>query len=310
MIDLKLPTAKIIPAENSKALYGIEPTILTRADMTSDYAWWRLAAKNDACLGQRDFRSHNIYIKYFLLTLGLLEYSVLLIGGTPGGGKSLFLSWLTLQMTKLFGKRATMDWVPPHPKMFGKYFYLYDEDFQGKVEKGFNELARYEKDTGELASPAMLEKFLIYNTFFSLEECDSYGDRQSQTNLTKLIARVNNRRRHTDTCTAMVMIDTDRFAPILKKQATHVVDCIWQGHFADWCSIQIQDNRPGGTGLVKWLWLNPADWAGAKTCPVDCKNHIWRSKNISALTHEVNITYGNKPKKKIEIEGGNHNGHI
>lgn len=284
---LEIPNAIVLPQANSKQLFGIEPTVLTRADMTSDYAWYKLAIKHSPYLEERDFKDYNTFIKYYLLSLGLMEYSVTLIGGEPGGGKSLFLAWLTLQMAKLFGKRATLDWVPPNPKLFGKYFYLYDEDFTGKIEKGFNELARYEKNTGELANPEMLEQFIIYNSFFSLEECDSYGDRQSQTNLTKMIARINNRRRHTFTCTAMIMIDINRFAPILYKQATHKVNCIWQGHYPETCSVLISDERRGGTGISKWLWLRPKDWT-----------HLWRSHNISALTHETNIKFGNKPKKK------------
>lgn len=282
----------ILPKDNSKLLYGIEPTIITREDVTSKDAWWKLASKDSPYrwkLKQRDFKNKDTYIKYFLLSLGLLEHPVILVGGDPRSGKSLFMAWYTYQLVRLFDKRATLDWTPPNPEYYGKLFDLWDESFQDELEEGFNKLALIEKKTRKPPSQEELEKFIAYNTVFSLDECDTYADRQSQTNLTKLIARILNRRGHVHICAVEVMIDTDRFAPILGDQASHLVDCKWQGHLPGYSSILIQDNRKGGTGLSKYLWLRPEDWV-----------HLWNSHSISQLSRRVNIHFGNKPKKKKE----------
>lgn len=284
--EIEMPNAVVLPSADSKKLYGIEPTVITYADMTNDYAWYKLSMKHDPFLEGKDFADRNLFTKYFLLSLGLLEYPVILIGGEPGGGKSLFMAWLTRQMVKYFGKRATLDWTPPNPDLFPGYFNFFDEDFQEKIIEGFNNLARLEKTTGKEAPQEELENFIIYNTVFGLDECDSF-DRQTQNNLTQLTARIARRRRHTFTCMAMVLIDIERFAKVILKQATHKVNCIYEGHYQDTCSILIQDTRKGGTGRAKWLWLKPKDHLD-----------IWRSHNIPAITREVDIHFGNKPKKK------------
>jgi len=286
---IKVPNAIELPVSDSKKLYGIDPTVIAFDDMTSDYAWYRLSVRHDAFLQGRDFKDRDLFIKYYLLSLGLLEYPVILIGGEPGSGKSLFMAWYTYQLHRLFGKRATLDWVPPEPKRYGNYFNLFDEDFQHKIIDEFNRLSRIEKETGREVPQEELERFIIYNTAFGLDECDSYAHRQMQTNLTKLLAMISRRRRHTATCISMVLIDINEFAPVILKQATHKVNCIWEGHYENMCSILIQDDRKGGSGRAKWLWLRPTDWT-----------HIWRSHNIPPMTHEVDIHYGNKPKKKEE----------
>ncbi len=287
-LEISLDTPVILPDTNSKKLLGIEPTVITWEDMTSDYAWYKLAVRHDAYLNGGDFKDRDLFYKYWLLSLGLLEYPVILIGGEPGGGKSLFMAWLTRQLVKHFGKRATLDWTPPNPELFPNYFSLYDEDFQEKIIDEFNRLARIEKETGHDAPQNELEKLVLYNTVFGLDECDAF-DKQTQNNLTQLLARIARRRRHTFTCLAMVLIDIERFASVILKQATHKVNCVKEGHYQDTCSILVQDVRRGGTGRAKWLWLRPEDHLD-----------IWNSHNIPAITREVDIHFGNKPKPKVK----------
>lgn len=291
--ELGIPPFVEIPCSDSKLLYGIDPLILSAEDMTSNYAWYRLAVKHDPMLEAGDFKNYDIYTMYYLLSLGLLEFPVILIGGDPQSGKSLFMAWYTYQVTRLFKKRATLDWQPPEPERYGQFFSLFDEDFTDKIEKGFNEMAEYEKRTSKPVPRHMLENFIIYNTVFGLDECDSYAEKGVQTNLTKLLAMIGRRRRHTHTCMALVLIKTSRFAPMIHDLHTHLVDCIWEGDFKNTCSILIKDDRKNGTGLSKWLWLQPKDWT-----------HLWHSHNIPAITHNVNVKFGNKPKKKTEEGAG------
>jgi hypothetical protein len=291
MTMVSIPNAIILPRDNSKKLYGIEPTIITRSDVTSNNAWFKLAIQHSAALGERDFKDKDTYRKYFLLSLGLLEFPVIFVGGEPESGKSLFMAWYTYQVTKLFNKTATLDWSPPEPKYYGKFNNFFDKDFQEKIIDEFNRLANMEKETGQEVPQYELEKLVLYNTVFGLDECDSYAHKQTQTNLTKLLGMIMRRRRHTFTCISMVLIDINEFAPVLLKQCTHKVTCYWEGHFPGTCSILIEDARRGGSGTAKWLWLRPENWL-----------HLWRSHNIPAMTHEFDIHFGNKPKKKKEIE--------
>ena len=119
--------AVILPRDNSKKLLWIEPIVLTREDVTSDYAWYKLAKKNKtnsdrkeaALLSERDFKNHDTYIKYYMLSLGLLEFPVVAVGGEPEAGKSLFMAWLTEKKHRLFGKEACLDWAPHNRSISG-----------------------------------------------------------------------------------------------------------------------------------------------------------------------------------------------
>ena len=290
-------SAVVLPRTNSEKLLGIEPLVLTPDDVTSNYAWWRLAEKYrlrgkiDPYLDRADFVSYDTYIKYYLLTLGLLEFAVIFIGGEPDSGKSMFLAWLTRKMHKYFGKTGLMDWLPPEPKYFGNYRNFLDEDMQEKIIDESNRLHRMELETGKKVPQEELEKFILYKAFLSLDEADGYAHKQMQNNYTKALGQTFRRRRHVYCCIAMVMIDVEEFAPVLLNQVTHKVTCFAPGNlpYPDCCSVLIEDVRKGGSGVRKWLWLNPEECL-----------HLWDSHNIPAMTHEQDIHYGRKPKKKKE----------
>lgn len=285
-MPIPMPKAIVLPEDDCKRALGIDPVIIAFDDVTSKQAWYRLSIKHDATLDAKDFKDPELYEKYWFLSLGLLEHSVILIGGYPGGGKSLFMAYFTHKMHTLFGKRATLDWTPPEPKYFGDYFSINDDAFLEKVINDFNRLAAEEQDNRRLTTQEDLEKLILYNTIFGLDECDAYADKASRTNLTKLISRIVNRRRHTYTCLALVLNDIERFDQLILKQVTHKVTCIKEGHYPGVCSILIQDDRKGGTGSAKWLFLRPARFT-----------HLWSSYNIPAMTHST-IDLNPKPKKK------------
>jgi len=293
-VGVRIPTAVILPDANAMQLYGIEPTILTREDMASSFAWYKLAVKHDPYLDRRDFVEEDTFIKYYLLSLGLLEYSVTLIGGSPGGGKSLVMAYLTYQMTRLFGKRATLDWTPPKPDRFGTFFSLYDEAFTDKIQSELNRLARVEKErrmtTGEAVSQEELESLIVYNTVFGLDECDQYAERASRTNLTKLIGRLINRRRHFYMCMLMVYVNPQRAdRAMVYDNHTHEIVCGFDWFpksLPGYCSYIIRDVRQNGTGISKWLHLNPAE-----------HTDLWHSHNIVSISHNVRVNLGGQQKK-------------
>jgi hypothetical protein len=93
------PDFLTLPYAGCKARLGIDETIVTPDEMTSYDAYWRMwewvKTKKEQWLEQTDFKKPILYHKYFMLSLGLLEYPMVLIGGDVGKGKSLIRSALT-----------------------------------------------------------------------------------------------------------------------------------------------------------------------------------------------------------------------
>jgi len=286
-----IPNAVVLPKSNAKKIYGIDPVIITPDDLTSKQAYLQLAISHSPHLEMRDFVEEDLFWKYNFISLGLLDFPVVFIGGEPMAGKSLFLAWLTRKLLMLFGKKPTLDWTPAEPKYFGKYNYLYDESFQEQIINEFNRLHRLEEETKKPIPEEELKKFVLYKSFVSLDEADGYAHRQMQSNLTKVIGMVLRRRRHVFSGVGMVMIDPTEFAPVVLKQVTHTATCYWEGHYPNTTSVLVEDVRKGGRGIAKWIWLNPDDWT-----------HLWNSHNIPAMTHEHDIHYGAKRKSKSKEE--------
>lgn len=286
--ELYLPECVALPCADSKTLFGVAPTIYTPDDMISDISYAKLA-RGDPRLEEWEFVDKDMYFKYVFISLGLLDHPVIFVGGDPGGGKSLLMAWLTRKYYEYWGKNVTTDWGPPHPELYGHPHDLYDESFQEEIEKGFKHLSVLERRTHQPAPQAELEKFILYNAVLGLDECDTYADQQTQTNLTQFIARILRRRRHVHICAILVMIETGRFAKALKKQRTHEVECTWQGREANKSLIRIWDKRPNGTNMYRYLQLRPTDHLD-----------LWNSHSISQVTHDVEIHFGNPKKKKKE----------
>jgi hypothetical protein len=276
-IDIEVPSLVTIPVP------GCEPVVFCRRDMTNDLAWYKLAVKHDMWLEEWDFEDKNNYIKYYLLSLGLLEYPMVIISGEEGGGKSLVMAWLTYAMVNLFHKRCTLDWSPAKPELFGKYFSLYDEDFTERIMRETNRLA----NLGREPTIEELESLIIYNTVFGLDECDSYADKASRTNLTKLLGRIITRRRHFHTGIFTVFVDPNTADKrYFYNRKTHFIQCGYQWKALDTCSYSITHFR--GKGMTKQLHLKPADHAD-----------LWNTHSTVALSHDVEISFGKKkhPKK-------------
>lgn len=291
MTSNQLPNAVILPRDNCKKLLNIEPTILTRSDMTSDYAWYRLAKLHCAVLEEKDFKNKDTFRKYWLLSLGLLDFPIVAVGGDPESGKSLFMAWLTERKHSLFDKDACLDWTPPQPKYFGNYHDLMDSDFQNKIVDEFDILHRIEQETRRPVPLEIRKKLILFNAEMGLDEADGYLHRQMQTNTTKVIGMIERRRRHLFMGMTLVMIEPKEFADVVLNQVTHKATCYWEGHLPNTCSILIEDVRRGGTGLAKWLWLRPKDWT-----------HLWDSHNIPAMTHRTTVSFGKLTKKEEELK--------
>jgi hypothetical protein len=285
----RLPEAVVLPRDNSKKLLNIDPVVITRADLTSDYAWYKLAVEHSPTLQQIDFKDKDLYTKYYLLTLGLLDFPVIAVGGEPEAGKSLLMAWLTERLHRLFKKRACLDWAPPEPKYFGNYHDFKDHDFQLKLVDDFDFMHRLEQDTGRPVPLEIRRKLIVFNAIMGLDEADSYCHKKHQTNTTKVIGETGRRRRHVFAGIILVMINPEDFADDILQLITHKVTCYGKEHmpYPECCEILIEDIRPGGTGLAKSLWLDPSKYL-----------HLWDSHNIPAMSHRSIVSFAKRTKKE------------
>ena len=303
-MGLKIPSHVIIPSQNSRLLYNIEPVIIQRKDVTDIISWYRLAIDHDPMLERYSFVDRDLFYKYYYITLGLLEYPLAIVYGQEGGGKSLFIAHITYDLVRLFGKRATLDWTPPKPEMFGNFHSVYDEDFVEKIQHEENRLAKLEKSlNGQSVPKEELEQLITYNAVFGLDEGDSYADKSNRTGLTQLIGRVVRRRRHNYMCMFMAFVDPDDADKrMIFRRKTHEVECgldWFPKIYPGWCTYLIRDVRKGGTGIQKFLHLNPADYGEQGL-------GIWRSHNRVSISHDIEVHLGGsagKKKKEAKYDG-------
>jgi len=278
----------ILPRMIEIPVAGCDPVVIADEDMASDKAWYRLSMKKDFMLQREDFVNDDSFWRYFLVTTGLLQYPLVIIYAKEGEGKSLGMAFLVHKITTLFNKRSTLDWSPPNPKLFPNRFNLYDEDFTEKIVDELNRLKKFGNEVPE----SELEKLIIYNTVFGLDECDGYGDIQSQTNLVKLIGRIARRRRHFHTGIFMCYVDpNDVPRRIIFDRRSHEITCAKDAVYKGFITYMVNNRY---TKVVKYFHLDPADCADAG---------LWNSHNLVSVSHDVDIHFGNKKKKKTNEEG-------
>jgi hypothetical protein len=295
-VGLTIPASIIIPDNQSRLLYNIEPVEIKYTDMTSIVAWYELAVKKNPGLDMFAFKDKDMFWKYYYISLGLLEYSLSIVYGDEGGGKSLVIAYLVREFVRLFGKHAVIDWTPPRPELFGDFNTVDDEDFVDRIQNEQNRLAKLEKTLkGESLSQADKEGLITFNSVFGLDEGDSYADKSHRTRFSQLLGKMVRRRRHIYMCMFMAFVDIkDADVRMLASRCTHEIEC-HRNWFPDvmpnWCNYIIKDVRKNGTGQQKWLHLNPMlygeDGAG-----------LWRSHNMVYLTHDIQVDLGSTKKHK------------
>lgn len=274
---------------------GCKPLIITREDLTSDLSYYRLASLRDITLQDYDFSSYDMFLRYSFINLGLMHYPLIIASGQVGGGKSLFLAWLSNTISRLFQeKRSTTDFsIPPvteSSRWHGiKHFSLYDEDFIENVQDGMNDLGRYMKDNNGIMPPrSELEKIKIFNAHLSLDECKKYARKGLKTNLLGFVSDIITMRRHLHCGISMAYVDPAS-APGLEvfEQKTHFVTCQMQ-EIGDRkvCQYYIQRVYGNRAGMPLTLWP-------------DQNLDIWNSFDIPEFMPMIGVYRGNKA---VEME--------
>jgi hypothetical protein len=288
MLDLETPV--VLPFAGCKQQLGIDETIIAQDDMTSFNAWYKLKVHHSTELGERDFVNPKLFYKYFMLSLGLLEFPIVLIGGQRGNGKSLIASFLTYCSVQLFHKVATMEKPPPDPTKFGKINYLHDQSYVDDIILGLAYLDKVERETGKRPSEEELMKCIIYKAVFWCDEAHMWGDKLRTYNLTILMNRLIMIARHLYMAMYFSYVDIGRANRLIAPYATHIINCgkNWFPSMGDGiCSFEITDIRPGGTGASKFIHLDPKDWLD-----------LWDSYNIPTVVRDVEIYLGGNKKRK------------
>lgn len=287
---LELPV--VIPYPGCKKTLGIDETLITREDMNSFTAWYRLVTNGlKAEIGERDFINPRNFYKFFMSSVGLLEFPIVLAHGARGGGKSLIVSFLAYISHALFGKQVTMEKPPPDPSKFGKINYLHDQDYVDRIILDLARLDKIERETGMKPSEEELMKCILYKAFFWNDEAHMWADRSRTYQLTILSNRLAMIARHLYMAMYFVYVNAERANKLIAEPATHVIFCRknWFPRLGDGiCSFQVTDIRPEGTQMSKFIHLNPLDWLD-----------LWDSYNIPTVVHDVELYLGGnkKPKK-------------
>jgi hypothetical protein len=299
------PPFLILPYKDCKERLGIDQTVATPDDMMTYDAYWRLWTqfkdRKEQWLEQTDFKNQTLYYKYFLLSLGLMEYPMVLIGGDVGKGKSLIRSALSFWMMKLFNKVGLMDSPPPNPELYGQVHCLYDQEYVNLIVDDLARLNKLDKDIAKctdieerkvrrLILKEQIKKMVLYNAIGSYDESHMWGDCSRRYNLTVLIHRISMIRRHLFMGMLFNYVNPRRADKLIWEPHTHEIECFKDG-FPElgpgYCNFQITDIRPGGTGVSKWIHLKPAQWEG-----------YWDSENIPTVVHDIDIYLGGKKKAK------------
>jgi hypothetical protein len=274
---------------------GCDSFIIKREDVTNRKAWFKLTRHNYPHLSEKDFNDYDIYTKYYLVTMGLLDYSMVMIFGEEGGGKSLVMSWFIYQIGLLFGKKSILDVTPPFPELYNEYYDFSDSDYANKIQKQLNILVKIEKEAtiqGKKLSKEAYKSVVIYNADMGIDEGDRIADKSNRTNVSKFVGRVIRRRRHFHTNIFMIFVDpNDADKRMVADRITHTVKCCKNSLKPGWCSYQIECVKGASKGISKSLELKPADW-----------QHIWRSHGAVSISHDQYINLGGKQRNTDDEE--------
>jgi len=257
-------------------------------------------------LEQDNFVDVDKFWKYWLVSLGMLDYASVILYGKKGKGKSLGQAWFCYQIARLFGKRVTVDWPPPIGKRnenkteanefkgdlvcpieMRNAHRLLDGDYCIRIRDELNRLAIYQKTYGELPSKEELEKLIIYRAVWGFDESQNWADKARRTNLTVLVAGVDAIARHLFTSMFFTFVNPNRIDQLFEPFTTHMIQCDKDRDYYDTCTYSIWDKR---TGIAKKLHLKPAEWT-----------HIWDTNYIPQVSHNIYVNLGGKDKSKKSI---------
>lgn len=258
---------------------------------------WDMLNEGNPYLEMDNFVNKDTFWKYWFSSIGFLDYASVIIYGEKGDGKSLFEAWALDKMATLFGKKLTIDWTPPVekrdragnlvcPEHFRNAYLLFDDDYKTKIRDTMNLLAQYQKRYGKMPPKELLEKLVIYGAAWGFDESQTWADKGHRTNMTRLIAGVDNIARHLHTSIFFTFIKPNRADELIAGLTTHWVSCAKEYDDNDVLVIRYTITAKREK-IVKKVLLRPIDWT-----------HIWDTHALTQVSHNFYINLGGRGKDK------------
>lgn len=283
----------LIPVDGEPPL--LPPLAIARDDLTNRDAWDRLnCIPADPYLEVWDFKTTDLFEKYFLASLGLLEYPYAMITGDVGQGKSFFLNLMSYWIAKHYGKKMTINWIAKNPTLFSPfnkwkegdnwdpYHTLQDSNFVKIAQNEINDMFDKFMELKREPTREEAEKAVLFNSHMSIDEGSGIA---VGTNLLQLVSKLKDRRRHLFLGIMMSFVkDTDAKGNLSIENASHVITCSKNLFYHDTCTFKI-DHRRGG--VCKMLHARPKDYA-----------FLWNTQNWVGVNTAADVKFGNAKAKE------------
>lgn len=243
---------------------GYPAAMFSHLDFVTDKGWERLK-KGDPYLRVKDFVNPNKFKKYFLISVGLIEGTVI-VHGKERSGKSLFSYHLAYEIRELFGKRCTLK--PKPKKAFGDYDSITSEQLSDEIDKlkqltGMANDLTEEDEIGEEVEQLLCQSKL-YKRVFVVDESYQELENKRQTNVTIAYGRLIRQYGHLHTLFMFISPDQRDIARrLIYDRRTHEVSCAKYGGICHYTIFWKSE------GITRSMELNPKDWGW-----------LWNSTNL------------------------------
>lgn len=272
--------------------------LFSREAFASSISW--LKYQNGHKLKPYDFIDKVDYTKYFLISLELNNWGVVIIDAPKGGGKSLFGTWLSYWNKKLFGKSATINFRPKNdPQMtddeneryhFGNYNFINQQIFVDEWVK-LTELAEREDANEIINNISELTKFSIfYNSTIFFDEAKKWvWKRIPNARLLRFVAELVDVARHNHNVMLFACPDAEKIVDetTILEGRTHIVHCSFNTTYPKHATYSIQHRY---SGRVEWLHLS-----------APAHSHLWESENLIGMSKPITKKQMDDAYKRLEL---------
>lgn len=261
-----------IETENNNQVEEREDLAFSREDFAFGISYKKFLAGER--LYDYDFKDKEQYLRYFLLSLELVDYGIIVESGEKGSGKSLFMIWLSNTLRRLFAKGVTLNFRPKEE--YGDYHYLTEQSFLDEWVK-LTELAdRTDSNTLIKDLKRLTEYSQFYNHFIGIDEARKWASKyKSNGRILSYIGELVDLSRHNHNiiCFAMPhafdMLNRDT----VLNSVTHEVNCSFNTHYVGCASYRIKHIN---SGKIRWMHLSAKKYS-----------HLWESWNLIGMSRPI-----------------------
>jgi hypothetical protein len=264
-----------------------EQLAFSRDSFTHELSWKKFL--DDKNLVKEDFIDKDDYARYYLLSLELVDYANVIITGQKGGGKSLWMTWLAHELSRLFDKPSTLNYRPKDG--FGDYHYLTEQSFLDEWVK-LTEVAD-RKDANEISKNLReLTKFSVfYNHTIGIDEARKWATKyRSNARILGYIGELVDLSRHNHNVILFAMPNAFNMLnrDTVLENRTHEVHCSFNTHYWGCATYAIKHINSGKT---RWMHLSAKKFS-----------HLWQSWNIIGMSRPITKKQMDEAQKRARGE--------